>query len=281
MMRSYLLKGRLTATEDDKMILCPTAKMNCCVHRDEQRIYHIVNDILPPRLLDYEEKVKTALSRLRNFHLHITNVTHTFEGSDRRQHYCVQQARTVAEFPFETLYDEILESLEGVNFEMRQYYQRFFCVLCDGRNHPFFDIDGKTKRLTFDAAFCQETIQNFGEIINALNIQLVTYLVALQNLVDCKHYVKSYNLRFFASSRIKSTVDLIECLDVIKSKEFVKKCKNTCAKLSLARVVFFMGQVRWGQVVMEKRIILVGTIFQRGDLLKVSGNKNVSGLRDT
>ena len=251
MMRSYLLKGRRTASEEQKMYLCPTIKDNCCTKADQQRAYHIVNDILPPRLDQYEESVKLALAKIRRFHFYVIKNPPVFVGNARRRAFCMRQARIIYGFPFDQLYLQILGTLDEVNIEMREYYRKFFCVICDGKNHSYMEFERKNKRVMFDGSFCKNVLENKGNMINMLNVQLVSYLVSLQNLVDCKHYVKSFNLDFFSSKKVKSTVELINCIDFLQSKDFLKHCKLTCAELNLSKVVsliqgdyeFFMDAV--------------------------------------
>jgi hypothetical protein len=94
----------------------------------------------------------------------------------------------------------------------------------------------KNHKVVFDARFCQATLNSKEDLISALNIQLVSYLVSLQNVVDCKHYVRSYNLQFFSQQAIKDTVSLVSCLDFLQGKDFMKYCKATCGKLNISRI---------------------------------------------
>lgn len=236
LLRSYLLKGRLNPSDSNPMILCPNVKGNCCTKSDLQRIYHVVNDILPPRIANYEERIKTALAGLRRFHNHIVANPPTFVGSARRRNYCMRQATAVYNFPFGQFFSKLYDTLLDINTEMRSHYDRFYCVICDARNHPFFDFKLSRKTVTYDAKYCQDMLESRSDVINMLNVQLVSYLVSLQNLVDCKHYVRSFNLDFFSSQRIQHTVELVQCMDFIQSKDFMKYCKQTCAQLNLSKM---------------------------------------------
>lgn len=236
LLRSYLLKGRLNPSNTSPMILCPNVKSNCCTKSDLQRIYHVVNDILPPRITNYEERIKTALAAIRRFHDHIVANQPTFVGSARRRNYCMRQAQAVYNFPFSQFFAKLYDTLLDINREMRPHYDRFYCIVCDARNHPFFDFKLSRKTVTFDAKFCQNTLESRSDVINMLNIQLVSYLVSLQNLVDCKHYVRSYNLDFFSTHKIQHTVELVQCMDFIQSKDFMKYCKQTCAQLNFSKI---------------------------------------------
>lgn len=236
MLRSYLLKGRYEPSETDPLLLCPGVKHNCCTKADQQRIFHIVSDILPPKILNYEERIKSALSALLKFHNHVVQNPPQFVGSPARQDYCRRQARFLYSFPLASMITRIFDLIQSVNEEMRTYYRRFYCVLCDGANHPSFVSSGKTHRVIFDGAFCQATLNSREELINTLNVHLVAYLVNLQNVVDCKHYVRSFNLDFFSREAISHTVSLVSCLDFIQGKDFIKFCRPTCGRLNLARV---------------------------------------------
>ena len=69
-MHSYLLKGR-RFSKSDKNLVCPSIKNNCCGKLDQQRMYHVVNDILPQRTVEYESKMKMALGKLKMLHTRI------------------------------------------------------------------------------------------------------------------------------------------------------------------------------------------------------------------
>ena len=94
-LRSYMLRGRETSTPE-KMILCPAIKSNCCTKMDQQHIYHVVNDILPPRLMEYQSKIKMALSKLKLLHKHIMKANPVFTGSSKRRAFSTRIAATEA-----------------------------------------------------------------------------------------------------------------------------------------------------------------------------------------
>ena len=237
MLRSYLLKGRQKSTTEDPFLLCPKVSNNCCTKQDQQRIYHIVNDILPARLNEYDSKVKMALARIKNFHKRILDATPEMLGSARRRKFCQRQTRNVINFPFNNLYQNLIKEIDEMQTEMRSYYQSFFCILCDGGNHPFFEFGGRLRKITFDLSFCKEFLGNKVAILRGLNVDLVEYLVALQNLVDCTHYVRSYNLRFFDQEKVKLKDDVVQCLNFISSKSFLRYCRPICEKITVSKII--------------------------------------------
>lgn len=235
-LRTYLLKGRQKSSANDPFLLCPQVVNNCCLKSDQQRIYHIVNDILPARLSEYNSKVKMALARIKKFHKRVIAVTPQILGSARRRKFCLRQVRNVMNFPFNGMYQNMIEMLEEMNEEMHTYHQSFLCILCDGTNHPFFEFGGMSKKVIFDVNFCKEMLGTKASIIRALNVELIDYLVALQNLVDCTHYVKSYNLPFFDQEKVKNKAEVTNCLNYIGSRSFLRNCRPMCEKLTVSKI---------------------------------------------
>ena len=139
-LRSYLLKGRAKSSATDPFLLCPQVANSCCTKQDQQRIYHIVNDILPARLNEYESKIKMVLAKIKNFHKRVVDSAPTMLGSSRRRKFCMRQARNVLNYPFNNLYKNLIEQVEELGDEMKSYYQSFFCIICDAGNHPFFEF---------------------------------------------------------------------------------------------------------------------------------------------
>ena len=234
-LHSYMLKGRENSGAD-KMHLCPDIKSNCCTKLDQQHIYHVVNDILPPRLVEYQSKIKMALSKLKLLHKHIMKANPVFTGSVRRRAFCSQQMRKVMNFPFVQLHNTVIDELELTHEENKEHYEKFYCILCDGQNHPFMDFAGSTPKLMVDMDFCKDFLTKRTDIIKLLNVELVDYLVSLQNVVDCTHYVKSYNLNFFDAQKIAASKETTVCLNYISGKNFLKYCKPVCERIRFSKI---------------------------------------------
>ncbi len=234
-LRSYMLKGR-DQSNTEKMLLCPAIKSNCCTKLDQQRIYHIVNDILPPRLAEYQSKIKMALTKLRTLHKHVIKANPVFTGSAKRRSFCAQQSRKVYNFPFTQLHSTIVDELELSHDDNKEHYEKFFCILCDGENHPFMEFSSKTPKVSFDVDYCKEFLQKRSDILKLLNIELVDYLVTLQNVVDCTHYVKSYNLNFFDTRKVEASKETSACLNYINGKQFLKYCNPVCERIKFSKI---------------------------------------------
>ena len=232
-LRSYLLKGR-KFSKPDANLLCPTIKNNCCGKLDQQRIYHIVNDILPQRTTEYESKMKMAIGKLKILHTTVIKKKPLFIGTPKRKLFCGQQSRKLVNFPFVKLYQKLIQEIENLRYDMNEYYNTFFCVLCDAKNHKFIEL--KQKKLIMNAEFCQNILKNNIKPIKLLYIELIAYLENLQNVVDCHHYLKSYNLKFFEHSKKQLSEDLSSCLNNITSKNFLKYCKSTCEILQISKI---------------------------------------------
>lgn len=237
LLRSYLLKGREKSSGTETLLLCPGVANNCCVRQDQQRAFHVVNDVLPARLAEYGSKVRMALARLKTFHRRVVAAPPVVTGSERRRRFCRRQVRTVLNFPFNRLYTDLLDELAAVEGELAAHYRAFFCVLCDAGNHPFFEFAGASRKAIFDTNFCRDFLAPKTAVLRALNVDLVDYLTSLQHLVDCAHYVRSFALPFFAPAVAVQKNEVTACLNYLASKSFARHCRPVCERLSLARVV--------------------------------------------
>jgi len=234
-LRSYMLRGRFNS-EPEKMLTCPTIKNSCCTKLDQQRIYHAVNDLLPDRILEYQNKMRMALVKIKQFHEKIIQNRPFFKGRPNRRSFCGTAARKLYNFPFLTFYDKIIEDLEGARLDTDSYYQTFFCNLCDADNHQYIAL--KTKQIAMHGEFCQTFLKQNQDIIQMLNVELVEYLQSVQNVVDCVHYSKSYNLKFFNEEKVKFAAELGQCLNNVSSPNFLKKCASTCKQIFLSKITF-------------------------------------------
>ena len=261
-LRSYMLRGRFNS-EPDKMVLCPAMKNNCCTKLDQQRIYHIVNDIMPQRVVEYQSKMKMAMAKLKKLHDMIIKTKPSFTGSPKRRMFCGTASRKVFNFSFTAFYNKVIEELESIRPDMDKYYKTFFCNICDAENHPYIEL--KKKKVTIDAEFCQKFLQEHEELLQMLNVELVEYLESLQHLVDCNHYLKSYNLKFFDSKKQEFMKELGKCINNLSSKNFLKSCKSTCENIMLSKVnILFEGDFEF--------LIDAVNLFEKFFQFKESGN---------
>lgn len=235
LLKSYMLKGVQSAT-DKPMYICPSVTANCCAKKDQQKIYHIVNNIVPGRILEYQSKMKMALAKLKALHNRILDNQPNFSGSSKRREFCNKEARKVYNFPFNFFYNRALELLDESRTEMNDFYEKFFCILCDGKTHKFFNLKGKSSNVMMKGEFCKETLKSHQEIIKVFSVELVEYMISLQNMVDCTHYIKSYNLKFFDEHKQKMMTEVSECLSNVDSETFMKSCSNTCSELKMSKM---------------------------------------------
>ncbi len=214
---SYLLKG-MTFSTDRSNILCPSIEKNCCSKIDQQKMYHIVNDILPQRTKEYEAKMEMALGKLKEFYKVIKLHPRDYSGSEERKEFCNNQFFQLPNF--NTLYKKLLEALKGIRADMDSLYMNFFCVLCDFKNHRSIELT----KITFNRNFCKNMIAGNIATIRLVNIELMKFLRRLQDVVDCNHYLKSYKLKFFNKSKEEIAETIQPCLDNIGSLQFMESC---------------------------------------------------------
>jgi len=262
LLRSHLLRGRFSS-EADKMVLCPAIKNNCCTKLDQQRIYHTVNDILPQRVIEYQSKMRMALAKLKQLHEKVVKNQPTFTGKPRRRMFCGTASRKVYNFPFLAFYDKAIEDLESIRPDLDEYYKTYFCNICDADNHTSISI--KDRKVTIDAEFCQSFLKDHEELVQMLNIELVEYLESLQHLVDCNHYLRSYNLKFFDTRKQEFAKEIGQCINNLSSKNFLKTCKTTCENIMLSKInVLFEGDYEF--------LIDAVNLFEKFFEYKESGN---------
>lgn len=235
LLKSYMLKGVQNAT-DKPLYLCPSITANCCAKKDQQKIYHIVNNIVPGRILEYQSKMKMALAKLKALHNRILDNQPNFSGSSKRREFCNKEARKVYNFPFNFFYNNALELLDESRNQMNDFYEKFFCVLCDGKSHKYFNLKGRSSNVMMKGEFCKETLKTNQNIIKVFNIELVEYMISLQHMVDCTHYIKSYNLKFFDEHKQKMVTEVSECLSNVDSETFMKSCSSTCSELKMSKM---------------------------------------------
>lgn len=234
-LRSYMLHGR-TYSLQDKMVTCPEIKNNCCTKLDQQRIFHSVNDIMPERLSGYQSRIWFTMAKLKKLHKTILKHKPKFTGSPKRRMFCSTEAQRVYNFDFANFYDQLHHAMDDSQYELGEIYKSFFCNICDGDNQPYFSH--RSKQITVNAEFCQNLIKQHEESLQMINVDLVNYLVSLQHLVDCNHYLKTYNLKFFDGKKQKFADEVMNCINNAGSKLFMRYCQSTCNQLTFSKVNF-------------------------------------------
>ena len=234
---SYKLKGRPKASTTEQFILCPAVKNSCCNKIDQQKIYHIVNDILPVRHLTYRSKIEQAISRLRRLHEKIRKAIFEFPGTMQRRKWCVAQQRKVINYPFKKFFRDLSSAIEYSAHDNLKHYESFYCVLCDAKNHQFVTMDKEVTKITLDLGYCRTFLDKRKREIQLLNVQLIEYMQMIQGVVDCVHYTKSYNLNFFDAARKVFAQQVDSCLRSVSGSGFGKDCKPLCDQMSISDII--------------------------------------------
>jgi hypothetical protein len=234
---SYKLKGRDKSSLTEKFLLCPDVKHNCCNKIDQQKIYHYVNDVMPARHLEYRTKVQQAITKLEKLHKRIKKTIFNFPGNMERKRWCSRQHREIINFQYKPFFEKLQEQIEIGWQENLAQYQTFYCVLCDGSNHQYFETKNTPQTIILDANFCKEFIDNRAEDIKLLNVELIEYMKMVQNVVDCVHYTKSYNLYFFDESRMNFASQTSLCLKNTEGPDFMTNCNLLCQQMSVNEVI--------------------------------------------
>ena len=230
---SYLLKGRKFAKSDQNYV-CPGIKKNCCTKLDQQKIYHVVKDIIPGRIKEYEAKMKLAFAKLKKFHKIVVKKKPNFTGRSKRKLFCARKWRELKNFKYNKFNVQLIRASENVRYDMNEIYESFFCILCDGEKHAAFDVFNK--KVMVNSLYCKEVLNTHRKEILVFNTLLVSYLQRVQHVVDCHHYLKSYNLMFYEPEKVELSNTLKVCINKINSKKFLKSCKDVCDTISLSKI---------------------------------------------
>lgn len=235
LMNSYLLKGR-EYSKDQKLLMCPTVKNNCCVHQDQQRIFHYVKDLVRTRINEYSTKTDILLQRILNMHQQVTVKPPVFKGIRKRRRFCSKKLRDVLNFKLQDLYNDLhSEIIDGVT-EFESHYSRFFCMLCDGKAHQYISIKDHGKYVSFNAEYCREVLTENQKLIEDMNVELMKYMEDLQHTVDCLHYSKAYNLRFPRRDKVRLKKTVVSCMQNLHGPEFLNKCTRLCNRIRYSQL---------------------------------------------
>lgn len=263
-MTSYLLKG-VEFSHNRTFILCPTVKHNCCTRHDQQRIYHFVRDILPPKISEYTQKVDVMLYQIRYMHSELRKTRPVFTGRRDRRRFCARRYRDLINFDFQTLYNEVLEEVEVSAHTFEEHYQKFFCVLCDGKSHLNFIFRENRQSAGFDIDYCHDMLKENKELVMQLNVELVKYFQIVQHVVDCLHYSRSFNLTFPNMRKITEMTEIRSCYDEIDGPRFRVTCLSVCNRIEFSRIMpMFHGDFDFLHDIV--------TVFNRFIAYRESGN---------
>lgn len=220
-MNSYLLHGNSVAKKEPN-IICPTITFNCCTKIDQQRIYHKVNEVLLQRTLYYSERIKMALSMLKDYYEKAMAKHPKYRGSYKRKFFCKVNREKLSSFKFDDLYKELQNLYDNMRLAMDENYKTFYCSLCDGLNHSFFNEEENTLMVDFE--FCRDQLRNNKEIAIIWNVKLLEVMELLQHEVDCNHYKVNYNLPFFNKKYEVMKEQFEKCIYTLETEQFEDNC---------------------------------------------------------
>lgn len=235
-LRSYMLKGYPVSNDVDRFVICPSVNSTCCSKRDQLYIFHYLTELLPQRLRLVDSKRNMLLARLKRLHNRIVQTDLSFPGNSTRSRFCSQEGRRFMMFEFNRMYSNYIKISLKWREEIHQRTSTFYCLLCDAKNHQFFDV---SPRVTVDRKYCESMITQNSESINFWSKQLMDYLTLLQNVVDCNHYEESFNITFYNQKKLNEAKDTSNCLKNMRG-EFMIYCRKTCERLGISTLSNFL-----------------------------------------
>jgi len=269
LMQSYLLKG--VETSNNRTVhFCPDIKKNCCTRHDQQRIFHFAKDILPLKYAEYTKKIDILLLQMREIHTELVKTPPVFTGTRNRRRFCGREYRSVLGYDFQQLYNDISEEINLSEIFLEKHYRKFFCMMCDGDAHSNMIFRENRQSVAFNIEYCQDTLKSNKELVRLLNIELINYFASVQNVVDCIHYDRSFNLQFSRMDKLADRDMIRTCLEDIQGPRFNVICNRVCQKITMAQIIpLFQGDFDFLHEVV--------TTFNR--FLKYKENGNVISMR--
>lgn len=239
-LRGYKLKGVARANSTDPLLICPSVGSNCCSKRDQLYIYHYLRDVLPNHLNDFKMRRDSAFQRLKGLHKKIIATSPDFSKTGvEKANFCGTEWRKLTTFDIENLNRNYLAFTEAWEGNRRDSLETFFCTLCDGQNQQFLDeVEGT---VTIKGGTCSSFVQNNKDAIRFWLGEFLTYVINLQNVVDCNHYSHAFNLTFFQPAQIKNRQSGLNCVrSAGGGKELSGDCRHLCSQIGLASFTPFV-----------------------------------------
>lgn len=236
LMQSYLLKGT-EFSNNRTMLLCPSIKKNCCTRHDIQRIYHFTSDVIPVQLTEYKQKINIMLYQLRDIHGQLVKERPTFLGTRARRNFCGRQFREILAFDFNQIYNDIQEEMIHIDHFIEEHSRKFFCLLCDANAHENIIIRDQRRSATFNIDYCQDMLKSNKDLLKLLNIEMVKYMETVQNVVDCVHYSRSFQLRFPRPDKVVLKNNMVSCMESLDGARFKVACMPVCNQIKFAQIV--------------------------------------------
>jgi len=259
-LRSYMLKGYRIASVNDTFAVCPGVNATCCNRRDQLYIYHYLNDIFPQQISQMASKRNLLMARLKKLHRRILATDLSFSGPTPRDNFCATAGRQLYTFDFNGFYRTYLKLALEWDGRATERLSKFFCALCDGNNHQYLD---PIPKVALDRTFCKNELVANRPHIEFWAKTAMGYLSLLQNVVDCNHYEKSFNLTFYNPAKVAQSADVANCLDYL-NEEFDLHCRRACSRMGLAGLTDYMD----GDVLFLERTL---NIFEKFNFNRETG----------
>ena len=179
-----------------------------------------------------------AFTRLRKLHRRIiaTNPDYSQVGQ-RKGLFCATEWRTLLNFDFNVFYQKYILFTNGWIEGRKNYVNSFYCMLCDAKNHAYFDTT--EMKITISQQFCKNfLVDNQDDIIYWIN-EFFKYVRNFQNVVDCNHYTHAFNMTFFNREKLKESIQGTKCLRNLPDN-FGPECRYLCSKIGLASTTSFL-----------------------------------------
>ena len=213
---------------------CPKVKFSCCLKKDIENSHNFFLTT-KKKIERYYETYLFSLQYLLGFNSQIYNLAHFHQQSQNEECRRISQnylKSGMDNFESEIMYDIFGEGLSQVA-ELRK---GFFCVVCDGANHPFFtDLNSANpfvkNSILFGRDFCRKLVSKTGKASFYLVNRMKRYLEDLSGLIKCQ----DDSLQSF-KFEVQGSEDIELCYRSKDKDDFFSLgCQNYCQGFKLTQ----------------------------------------------
>ena len=187
---------------------CPSVKISCCEKKDIEETENLFNKN-KKKIERYYETYLYSLQYLLGFSKEIFNLAH--QHHQHKNEKCREISQNFLKSGMDNLESDIMYNIFGDSLkEVKNLRKGFYCILCDGVNHPFFtDLNSgsnyKAKNsVLFSKEFCKKLVDKTSKASFYLVNRLKRYLDDLAILMTCsKEVVGDFTYKIENSENIE------------------------------------------------------------------------------
>lgn len=249
LMQSYGLSG-FPVSESQPNSLCPRIINSCCSRKDFLEAYQTwTKDGL-------ENEIDNKLSFYTNTYLEFLNslqkasdtaimIGQKINGTNN----CKVLANSISQFDVINANGQLFGLVRRTFKYFESSYKSFFCAICDGDNHKYFDLS--RQRVNFSYIHCRDVVENtlpFLMYFHMYYTRLSNLLVDFTSYCDGEGVFKKIHLDesiFRLQIDKEISRELYQCKKQRNSKHWFKACLPICERINLTELdQFFLPNLK-------------------------------------